>query len=410
MKIKIISRFLSLFFFMLIFFVPSSIMANEALKGVQLALSGVSADNAAPAIDDENKNVQTEAKVADSRKSAEQETKDSKQDSLSKTIEQELNELRQEIKKIRGESEARKKLEVPEEEKSQTVEDILSAAGRQYSLLKKGTVGLSYQFAYSYYSGDVIDETTVVLRRCNHNITNTISVEYALLNNLTLSSNFPFVYKYNKVGTTESMDVTDLGDISLGLGWQPFKAGGRIPATIFTLGVSLPTGSSPFKINYAKELPTGTGYYGIQGSVSLSAVVDPLVAFGNLGYNYGFPKSGLSQIIYEDPTDPSSKIYLTKVEPGSSISLAFGFGYALSYQASLNLAAQFSYAFGSKYYNKGTASGRSENETGSSLSSALNIGTGWRITPARSIYASVGIGLTNNDPDVAVSLKLPYEF
>jgi opacity protein-like surface antigen len=83
-----------------------------------------------------------------------------------------------------------------------------------------------------------------------------------------------------------------------------------------------------------------------------------------------------------------------------------GFGYALSYQASMNLSAQFSYAFNTKY----TINDNQEFESGSSLASSFNIGTGWRITPARSLYVSLGIGLTNNDSDVSLSIKLPYEF
>jgi hypothetical protein len=413
MRRKIIIFLLSVLFPSFMFFAAFPIMAYESVKVTQLALSGVSADNADSAIDDNLKNANPEAKeqkIDDSSKNTQPETKELKADDSPKSIEQELQELKREIKKIRGESEARKKLEVPEEEKSQSVEDILSAAGRQYSLLKMGTISLGYQFAYAYYSGDAIDQSTVVERRVNHNIFNSISAEYALLNNLTVSSSFPFVYKYNKVGTSEALDVTDFGDISLGLSWQPFQAGGRIPTTIINFGASFPTGSSPYKINNAQELSTGAGYYSINCGLSLSKVIDPLVAFGNLSYSYSFPVTGLSQIIYEDEMDPSKKIYLTEVKPGSGIGLAFGFGYALSYQASMNMSAQFAYSFGSKYTNKGTASGENESKTGSSLSSTFSIGTGWRITPSRSIYATLGMGLTNNDPDVTVAIKLPYEF
>jgi len=413
MKRKFISGLLFAFVFTFILIAASPLMAYEPVKGKQLALRGVSADDAESAINDESsKNSQSqvqEQKVNESPKNTQPEVKETKVDESPKSIEEELKELRQEIKKIRGENEARKKLEIPEEQKSQSVEDILSAAGRQYSLLRKGTIGLSYTFGYSYFSGDVIDESTVVLRRVNHNFSNTISAEYALFNNLTLSSNFPFIYKYNKVGTTESLEATDFGDISLGVAWQPFKAGGRIPSTVLSFGVSLPTGSSPYEINYNDELSTGAGYYGVSAGVSLSKVIDPLVAFGTLNYSYGFPES-VSQIIYEDPTDPSSRIYLTKVKPGSSIGLAFGFGYALSYEASLNLSGQLGYSLGGKYTNSGSGSASTESSTGSSLSAGFNIGTGWRITAARSVYASMGIGLTNNDSDVSISLKFPFEF
>ena len=408
MNRKIVIGLSLIFFFTFTLLAVLPAMASGPLQGMQLALKGVSADNADAVSEPATEKSPADVKgsnVVQTAPTVEPETQALPPDNSPKSIEQELKELKEEIQKLRGENEARKKLEIPEEEKGQTIEDILSAAGRQYSLLKEGTVGISYAFGYSYYSGDAIDESTTVLRRVNHNLTNTISLEYALFNNLTISSNFPFVYKYNKVGTDESQDTTDLGDISLGLAWQPFKAGGRLPATIFSFSASLPTGSSPYEINYEDELSTGAGYYGLGGGVSFSKVLDPLVAFGNLSFTYGLPESGLSQILYENPTDPTQKVYLTKVEPGSSVGFSMGFGYALSYQASLNMSAQFSYSFGSKY-----ESSTGTTETGSSLSSTFNIGTGWRVTPARSIYASVGIGLTNNDPDVSVSIKLPYEF
>lgn len=432
MRTKNVIRALLVMVVTFVFFATLPFPVYASLQGTQLALNGVSAGDAESATDDKTKNNQTKAETSNAGESSKdnpsnikeqkpevssnvvKETNDVEQDSAPKSIEDEIKELKKEIKKLRGENEARKKLEAPAEEKSQSVEDILSAAGRQYSLLRKGTVGLSYSFGYAYFSGDAIDELSDggigVRRRVNHNINNTIAVEYALLNNLTLSSNIPFVYKYNKVGTTESLDVTDLGDINLGVAWQPFKAGGSIPATIVSFGVSLPTGSSPYEVDPNNELSTGSGYYGVNVGVSLSKVVDPLVAFGNLSYSYGIPETGLSQIIYEDATNPASKIYLTEVKPGGSLGFAFGFGYALSYQASMNLSAQFGYSFGSEYTNESTTGGSSTSKTGSSLSSSFNVGTGWRITAARSIYASLGIGLTSNDSDVSLSLKFPFEF
>lgn len=379
---------ISVTFFLLF---SSPVFAYEPLKGTQLALRGVNAEDAEPAVDEQ------------SSPGVRSEEKRTTKDDYPQGLEQEVRELRQEIEKIRTENEARRRLEIPEEEKSKTVEDILSAAGRQYSLLREGTIGLSYTFAYSYYSGNVIADATRVERRSNHNFTNTITAEYALWNNLTLSTGIPFVYKYNKVGTTSEQDATDFGDISLGVTWQPFKAGGLIPTTIFSMGASIPTGTSPYRIDLQNNLATGSGHYAVSGGVSLSKVIDPLVTFGNLSYSYGFPETGLSQYWNETQTETQT---LTKVEPGGTIGLAFGFGYALSYQASMNLSAQFGYALGSKY----TINDTSTYKSGTSLSSSFNVGTGWRITPVRSLYVSLGIGLSDSDPDVSVSIKLPFEF
>jgi hypothetical protein len=406
MNSKIFINLLSVVFFACTLFVTVSVMAQIPIKGTQLALNKINAEDADAALDDVSpENIQKKVKEPKQEvlpQSLQPEVKKPRQDDSPQSLQQEVQELKREVQRMRDESEARKRLEVPEEEKSKSVEDILSAVSRQYTLLKKGTVGLGYTFGYSYYSGDVINESAVpfaIERRSSHNIANIIDTEYAILNNLTISANVPFAYKYNKVGTSSSQDATDFGDISLGLQWQPIKAGGKLPTTILSAGVTFPTGTSPYKIDPDQSLPTGNGYYSFSGGVSLSKTLDPLVAFGNLIYSYGLPVSGLSQVW-------GTSNNLIKVEPGTSIGFALGFGYALSYQASLNLSTQFSYAFGSKYVfsNAGVI------ESGSSVSSTFNVGTGWRVTPARSIYLTLSIGLTVNDPDFSLAVRVPFDF
>jgi hypothetical protein len=403
MNSKIFINLLSVVFFTCILFGAVTTMAQVPIKGTQLALNRINVDDADAALDDVSpENIQKkikEPKKDDSPKSLQQEVKKPKQDDSPQSLQQEVQDLKREVQKIRDENEARKRLEVPEEEKSKSVEDILSAVSRQYTLLKKGTIGLGYTFGYSYYSGDVITEATHIERRSNHNLANTIDTEYALFNNLTISANIPFVYKYNKVGTSSEQEATDLGDVSLGLQVQPFKSGGNFPATILSVGVACPTGSSPYKIDPNKSLATGSGYYSFSGGASFSKTLDPLVAFGNLIYSYGLPVSGLSQMW-------GTSSNLTKVDPGSAIGFALGFGYALSYQASLNLSTQFTYSFGPKYYFRESGL----YEPGSSVSSTFNVGTGWRVTPTRSMYLTLSIGLTTNDPDFSFAVRVPFEF
>lgn len=380
--------FLIVFFSLTFFTLP--LMASSPLRGTQLALTEINAEDADAAADEQ---------APQKPKPAPAEVKPATTAQYPKTLEQEVQELREEIQRIRNENEARKILEVPEEEKSKSVEDILSAAGRQYTLLKKGTIGLSYTFNYSYFSGDVISEATTVERRANHNLTNTINADYALRDNLTISAGIPFVYKYNKVGTSDSQEATDLGDISLSCQYQPVKAGGKWPTTILSLGVNFPTGTSPYKIDPNNSMATGSGLYSFSGGVSLSKVLDPLVAFGNISYSYSLPEEGLSQRW-------GKKDILTKIEPGSVIGISIGFGYALSYVASLNISAQYSYGFSNKY----TINDSAEYSSGSSASSSFNIGTGWRITPTRAVYTGLGIGLTSNDSDLTFYIRLPFEF
>ncbi|GFO56402.1 hypothetical protein GMSM_34090 [Geomonas sp. Red276] len=315
-----------------------------------------------------------------------------------KGIEQQMEDLRQELRKMQSEMEARKKLEVTEEEKEKKAEDILTAAGREYTLIKKGNIGLEYSLNYSYFSGDVIKDAAVVEKRSNHNITNQVYTEYGLKENLSVNATLPFCYKFNKVGSDASQEASDLGDVSVGMQYQPYKAGGDMPVTILSAGASFPTGSSPYKINTENSLATGAGFYSLNAGASLSKTIDPLVAFANLIYTYSFEASDLDQ-------NWSNGSKLTSVDPGSSVALALGFGYALSYKASLNMSAQFAYNYSNVYhFSNGT-----DFRNGSSTSATFNIGTGWRITPARSISLKLGIGLTNNDPDFSFTVRVPFE-
>lgn len=424
MKSRFSVNFFSVVFFTFMLFTAVPAMAQGPIMGTQLALKGINADDAETAIDDESpKN--TPQKVKELKKdnppqsyqpetkelkkdslpqSSKLETKELKKDKPSQSLEQDIKELREEVERIRGENEARKMLEVPEEEKTKSIEDILSAVGNQYTLLKKGTLGLQYGLSYSYNSGDVYESSTAgtaIERRSNHNVNNTITAQYALMNNLTTHISVPFSYKYNLVGTSSSQESTDLGDISFGFQVQPFKAGGGIPATIFSVSISVPTGTSPYAVDPVHSLASGSGLYSISGGLSISKVLDPLVAFGSLSYSYTLPDSNLHQAWGQ-----SSSYILTKVEPGNGIGASFGFGYALSYQASLNLGVSVSYSSGSRY----TINNTTTYETGSSVSSSFSIGTGWRISLKRSIYVGLGIGLTVNDPDFSLSFTLPFEF
>jgi polyhydroxyalkanoate synthesis regulator phasin len=402
MKSRIFINLLSMVFITCILFAATPIRAQEPVRGTQLALKGINADDAETAVDDEtSQSPQPKAKELKQKDNPPQNLQPEAtelKDESPKSLEQKVEDLRQEIQKIRSENEARKRLEVPEEEKNKSTEDILSAVGNQYVLLKKGIIGLQYSLNYAYYSSDVVSSSTIE-SRSNHNLTNSIILQYGLLNNFTMYANVPFDYKYNAVGTSSSQQSTNFGDISLGIQVQPFKAGGYLPTTILSLSVSIPTGTSPYAIDTNNSLATGAGAYSISGGVSLSKVLDPLVAFGNLTYSYNLPESGLNVIW------PSGGV-VNEVDLGSSIAWAFGFGYALSYQASLNMSAQFAYGFSSKYhmYNDTTY------ETGTSLSATLNIGTGWRLSATRSVNVTLGIGLTVNDPDVSLTFTVPFEF
>jgi len=317
-----------------------------------------------------------------------------------RTLYSQIQSLQSEVDKLRVESEARKKLKMTETEQQQEEEEILSAAGREYVLSPARTLSFDYLFGYTHNSYDQAEwDAYRLLHTCDHTIVNTLSVNYALFDNLTLGYSVPFIYKYHDLGGEEgSEDVSELGDMSFSLSWQPIKSTGNLPPLICSLSVSAPTGRGPYERNPEVDLSTGSGVYSVAFGFNTHKTIDPVVVFGGLYYSYQFDDTGLDYKV--------GGRELEEVEPSDGIALSLGIGYALSYAASFNVGVSASYAFGSDYkYKDGETVG-----TGSSTTASLNFGTGWRFSTQRTISFNVGIGLTNDASDFSFSLRIPFDY
>lgn len=324
-------------------------------------------------------------------------TKKSAQETAEDQLINRLEDMQKKIDRLEAESAARKKLQITEEEKEQKEKEVLTAAGREYTLLSKGTLELEYKVAYAYSSRDVIQDALNIERTYDHTITHTISGTYGILDNLSLSTSLPFVYRYNKVDTDAEMDETDVGDISITFQWEPVKKQTGGYSIILNAGANLPTGRSPYKIDPDSELSTGSGTYSYTVGFSLSQPIDPLVVFGSASYTYTQEVSGLNT--------PLSNQILRRADTGDEISLGIGFGYALSYMVSLSQQVAFTYIMGSDYgFQKSSA------QNASYSSAAFIIGAGWRLSTKTTLYTSLELGLTSDRPDFSFSMRVPLDF
>ncbi len=288
-------------------------------------------------------------------------------------LEQRIKAMEAEIKKLREETDVRKKLAPTKSEQTEKEAEILSAAGRQYTLRKNNTLGLEYRFSYSYNSYDIISQITSVEQEINHTLTNSFYLEYGLLDNLALNANLPFVYKYDSTGTSQSKSVTDIGDFSFGAGYQPFKSGGNFPTTLLFANAILPSGRSPYEIDINNDLSTGSGAYGLSTGASFSKNNDPVVVYGSIFYTYYLPITDLSQNRGSD--------VLREVELGQTISTSIGMAYSISYKVSMNFSYTYSYAT-ENTYDWETADSTT---SGTATRSAFSLGAGWRMSPTRSL-------------------------
>ena len=321
-------------------------------------------------------------------------------------LQQKLDALNQKVGDLEQEAEARKVLRMSEEEQTERQKEILSAAGREYTLIPKGRLGVEYNFQYDYMSSDVLEDLRngdgsrlAAERRGNHTLTNTILLETGLRDNLTVNGSIPYVYKYDTWGQEDERQVTDLGDVAVGVQYQPAKASSTGLSTIVNLGGSFPTGRSPYKIDPNNDLATGGGGYTASAGLTFSKTLDPVVAFGNLNYTCRFPT------VDADQRQSNGKI-LTEIDPGDSIGFSLGMGYALSYKTSLNLSYQYAFHMGTDYkFDDGTSS-----DSGTWISSMFSLGAGWRLSPRYSLFVRTDIGLTNDDPDFSFSVRIPVQF
>lgn len=286
--------------------------------------------------------------------------------------------------------------------KEANLQEVFTSNERQYSLIKKGEISSFYDIDYTYYRDTQIDAEMAkgqlyqlrVQENATHSLTNSFTAQYGVLDNLTFTASLPLVAKTDLLKDTST---AGLGDISFGARWEPFPLkAGRLPLILFG-NVSTKTGDSPYEVNAADDLPTGKGYYSAGVGASTRKYIDPVVLFASVSANYGFKETGLNQ--------RRGNRILDEFEPGISGGFAFGFAYSFNYDVSMTMSYQQSFNTGSEF----TYSSQENYSPADQTSSTLAISLGVRISPETIVNGTVGIGLTEDAPDVSLGLSFPLD-
>jgi len=205
-------------------------------------------------------------------------------------------------------------------------------------------------------------------------------------------------------GLTDRTRGQGLGDIAVGLHYQFPRSAQSRTTLVGNLRVKSDSGGSPFDVDVdpmgiEEELATGSGYWSIEPSLTWIRPTDPAVLFGTLGYSWNLPVDvDRSRMLNGQP------VRVGRVDPGDAISAGFGIGIALNETTSLSLSYNHQYVL------------RTESELNGIdfLSRPLHVGEfqlglSFEIadTPAR---LTASIGVTENAPDVSVSLAMPLNF
>ncbi|MBG6081895.1 hypothetical protein IWX58_003582 [Rubrivivax gelatinosus] len=253
-------------------------------------------------------------------------------------------------------------------------------------------------------------------------LTAALTGRYGLSNRFEIEAKLPWVYRsdssvgreYLQGSATESrvFDARShgIGDVEFSARYQFNDGGIEKPYYIGSLRLKTRTGTDPFEVLTSKtvvgfrndgiqtELPTGSGFYGLQPALTVLYPTDPAVFFGSLSYLHTFSRSGISRRTDQGPE------WLGRVSPGAILGFNFGMGLALNERSS------FSIGYDHSSVGRTRVNGRASDASVRVELGTLLLGYSLRLSPQRTLNVSLGAGLTRDTPDLTLTVRVPTNF
>ena len=185
--------------------------------------------------------------------------------------------------------------------------DLLADVGGV--LTPRGTLVLEPQFEYTYdtanrffFNGiEIVDALLIGIIEVNkaqrETLTASLAARYGITSRLEADVRVPFVVRRDRltrqeVGeadeSTDTLQMNGLGDIDFGLHYQLNRGNGGWPFFVANLRAQSNTGKGPYDVDPEDEAPTGSGFWGVEPSLTVIYPSDPAVLFANVGYVYNF--------------------------------------------------------------------------------------------------------------------------
>lgn len=299
-------------------------------------------------------------------------------------------------------------------------------------LTPKGSLVIEPSLQYFYYNTNQINVNgfTIIpgitfgnlnINKVNENLsTEEITFRYGLTNRSDIYVQIPFDAGYNTTITSPvlvgqnvgpiavSAHAFNLGDIQFGGSYQLNKGSDSVPTFVANLNFKTITGTSPFGVpifttnspegiylqGVDRQLPTGTGFYQLQPSVTVLYPISPVILFANLKYIYNFSKTVSIQSASGGTATPE------ELQPGNGVGLSFGMGFSLNDRTSFSIGYEEDQYFNQK--ENGTSIKGTAYDVGS-----FNFGLGFQVTHSISADIGVGIGVGPNAPAAQIVVRLP---
>ncbi len=295
-------------------------------------------------------------------------------------------------------------------------------------LTPRGVFSFEPQIGYQYASNNqflveglnVVPGITIgsenVRSLVDRMITSTLGGRLGITDRFEVEAELPYIFRTD---TTTLSGLVPSGNVfqqnANGFGIGDFQFGGHYqindgangwPYFVANLLVKSDTGRDPFSVpinvntGLPTTLPTGTGFWAFQPSITAIYPSDPVVFFINVKDIYQISRHAILQ--------PSAPAFITApedvfIQPGNAFGASVGMGFGINERASFSLAFEDTIFLSTKE-NHVTVAG-STFDIGD-----LDLGFNYVINPRVSINLGVQIGATKAAPDANVLLRIPIKF
>jgi hypothetical protein len=240
----------------------------------------------------------------------------------------------------------------------------------------------------------------------------TLAGRYGITSRLEVEARIPYVYRHDRLSLLarstpdfeaqeQELDENALGDVEVAARYQLNTGRGGLPIFVANARVKPPTGISPYEVPFdemgvAQGLATGSGFWSLEGGLTMIYPSEPAIIFGGLTYLHNFA---------EDIDKEIGGGLVGRVDPGDSIGAQVGFGLSLNPRFSVSLGYSHNYIFPTKTEIGATNQKSRPLQVGSML-----MGWSFRLTERFTLNNSFEFGVTSEAPDMRFVLRVPYRF
>jgi hypothetical protein len=225
------------------------------------------------------------------------------------------------------------------------------------------------------------------------------SIRYGLIERMEVELRTPYLWRRESVRSRPLGQGADhdsifepsgsgLGDVELTLRRQLNSGAEGGPLLVGNLRVRAPTGTDPFSIardpvsGLATRLATGSGFWGVESSLTTLVRNDPAVFFSTLSYLWNVESHD--------------------IDPGDVVGLDFGMGFAVNDRLSFTLGYEHRIVMPAQFEH-GTSGFDQRAQLGSLL-----LGYSLALDSGRSLQLTLSAGLTADAPDVQLAVLAPF--